>query len=457
MEDHRLLELEFAIKDLKWDIIGLSEVRRSGEEIREYNDFIFYYKGEKQGRYGVGFIVKKYLKDKIVSFEGISDRLIALNVKLSPSKPPLTIIQAYAPSEQDTKIEKEKFYNKLTEVAQRMNKNLVVVGDFNAKVGNHRMVRGAMIVDNRSSRKHIMPNKNITLQPIPHNALNDLKKSLMNLEIHETVQSKYDFLENSLIGVNKLRTKKDNNNKLGNETIKLMEERNKMLDNRKENRKDIANISKRIQTSIRRHRKEERIKVLREQIEKTGGTKKGLKQLKEYTLWIPKVKTKPKNYKSRLTVRRSSIEKTATEFYKQLYTETDKTTNTEEKKKDVIEEDIPHILEAEVLRAIRTQKSGKASGEDKISNELLKDTIASIITPLTDLFNEILANEQIPTQWTKSTITLLYKKGDKRDINNYRPISLMSNLYKVFSKCEVRRDRWKPSNVRPEDEPQMDL
>lgn len=55
------------------------------------------------------------------------------------------------------------------------------------------------------------------------------------------------------------------------------------------------------------------------------------------------------------------------------------------------------------------------------------------------MFNEILLTEQIPSQWTKSTLILLYKKGDKHDISNYRPISLMSNLYKVFSKILLGR------------------
>ncbi|KOB78623.1 Endonuclease-reverse transcriptase [Operophtera brumata] len=66
-----------------------------------------------------------------------------------------------------------------------------------------------------------------------------------------------------------------------------MEERNELLEKRKDNRQKIANISKKIQVSIRRHRKKERLNILKEQIEKTGGINKGLKQLKEYTQWIP--------------------------------------------------------------------------------------------------------------------------------------------------------------------------
>lgn len=58
---------------------------------------------------------------------------------------------------------------------------------------------------------------------------------------------------------------------------------------------------------------------------------------------------------------------------------------------------------------------------------------------LTDLFNEILETETIPKDWTKSTTVLLHKKGSKEEIGNYRPISLMSNIYKVFSKVILSR------------------
>ncbi|GBP03806.1 LINE-1 retrotransposable element ORF2 protein [Eumeta japonica] len=217
-----------------------------------------------------------------------------------------------------------------------------------------------------------------------------------------------------------------------------METRNEMLGNRKDNKQKIASISKKIQESIRKHRKEE-LSVLREQIEKIRGINKGLKQLIEYTQWIPNMKTKSeKNKNEQLTAKRLSIVKVATDFYKKLYTETDSTLSVEEEK-EIYEEEIPCILKSEVIKAIQSQKSGKAFGDDKISSEILKQSSIEICRFVTSLFNEILVTEQIPTQRTKSTIILLHKKGDKNEINNYRPISLLSNLYKVFSKIILGR------------------
>lgn len=62
-----------------------------------------------------------------------------------------------------------------------------------------------------------------------------------------------------------------------------------------------------------------------------------------------------------------------------------------------------------------------------------------IVPLLTSLFNEVLRTETVPTQWTTSTIILIHKKGDKGDVGNYRPISLMSNIYKIFAKIILSR------------------
>ncbi|GBP88094.1 Probable RNA-directed DNA polymerase from transposon X-element [Eumeta japonica] len=97
-------------------------------------------------------------------------------------------------------------------------------------------------------------------------------------------------------------------------------------------------------------------------------------------------------------------------------------------------EDIPEILIPEVEKAIRSQKTEKAPRPDKITNELMRGTIKELSPILTKMFNETLNTGFIPSQWAESHIILLHKKGPKDDIGNYRPISLISNIYKVFCK-----------------------
>ena len=59
-----------------------------------------------------------------------------------------------------------------------------------------------------------------------------------------------------------------------------------------------------------------------------------------------------------------------------------------------------------------------------------------IITPvLSKLFNASLNTSNIPDDWKCARVTPVYKdKGDKSDVSNYRPISVISHLSKVFEK-----------------------
>lgn len=79
--EESLQELLYSIRDTKWDIIGLSEVRRHGEAIEEHDQFIMYYKGETPGRHGVGFLIRKTRKTYIREIIGISERIAVLNIQ----------------------------------------------------------------------------------------------------------------------------------------------------------------------------------------------------------------------------------------------------------------------------------------------------------------------------------------------------------------------------------------
>jgi len=74
-----------------------------------------------------------------------------------------------------------------------------------------------------------------------------------------------------------------------------------------------------------------------------------------------------------------------------------------------------------------------------MKNEWLKMLAVPLTKVLTSIFNEILRKNEIPTRWEMSEIIILHKKGNKNKLENYRPITLNSNICKVFMKVLKNR------------------
>jgi len=92
-------------------------------------------------------------------------------------------------------------------------------------------------------------------------------------------------------------------------------------------------------------------------------------------------------------------------------------------------EPIEEITE-EIQKTTKSLKNGKAPGPDNIVNELLKCSASVTSTPVAFLFNKSLNKGSIPENWRNASVIFLYKKGDPKEPKNYRPISLLSHLYK---------------------------
>jgi hypothetical protein len=91
------------------------------------------------------------------------------------------------------------------------------------------------------------------------------------------------------------------------------------------------------------------------------------------------------------------------------------------------------IVEDEVREAIRNLKLGKASGLDNICGEFLKCAEDVVIPFLTKLYNRLYDLGYFPASWCKSIVIPLFKKGDENLPDNYRGISLLSIVGKVFT------------------------
>ncbi|KAK6742879.1 hypothetical protein RB195_010255 [Necator americanus] len=99
----------------------------------------------------------------------------------------------------------------------------------------------------------------------------------------------------------------------------------------------------------------------------------------------------------------------------------------------------PRILPSEVRVAIKSMKPGTASGPDFISADFLRAVRHPLHVILAAHMTSHLQKERIPDQWKTSRTVLIHKKGDREDLRNYRPICLLSVLYKVFTKIILTR------------------
>ena len=85
------------------------------------------------------------------------------------------------------------------------------------------------------------------------------------------------------------------------------------------------------------------------------------------------------------------------------------------------------ITESFVLKQLKTLKTNKAIGLDRISAGLLKDSAECMAPILTRLFVWSLETSTFPSIWKCGKVTALYKGGDRTDCNNYRSITVPPN------------------------------
>ena len=76
----------------------------------------------------------------------------------------------------------------------------------------------------------------------------------------------------------------------------------------------------------------------------------------------------------------------------------------------------------------------KSPGPDDITSDMFILGGETVLKYLTKTFNEILTTTQIPPTWDEAKVIIIYKKGDPGDIKNYKPISLLSHSYKLFTR-----------------------
>ena len=93
-----------------------------------------------------------------------------------------------------------------------------------------------------------------------------------------------------------------------------------------------------------------------------------------------------------------------------------------------------NISALDVFQALCNLDPNKASGIDSINPALLRYCAESLTSPIHYLFTSSLRSQSLPQEWRTHCIVPVFKSGDNSLVKNYRPISLLCIVSKVFEK-----------------------
>ena len=95
---------------------------------------------------------------------------------------------------------------------------------------------------------------------------------------------------------------------------------------------------------------------------------------------------------------------------------------------------ISFIDEDEVFSMLRKLNVNKSAGTDSLGPRILKLAAPVIAKPITHLINMSIKEGVFPDDLKMAKVTPIYKKGERSDPGNYRPISILPTLSKIIEK-----------------------
>ena len=93
----------------------------------------------------------------------------------------------------------------------------------------------------------------------------------------------------------------------------------------------------------------------------------------------------------------------------------------------------------EIEHIVRNLKTKCTEGVDGISTKLLQATIHEISTPLEHILNQSIVTGTVPENLKIAKVVPVYKSGNTKMFNNYRPISILPAISKIMEKMVCNR------------------
>ena len=97
------------------------------------------------------------------------------------------------------------------------------------------------------------------------------------------------------------------------------------------------------------------------------------------------------------------------------------------------------ILSSEIYALIQDLPATGSTGIDAISSKMLKFAACELAPMIAKLLNMSIYLCSFPTRWKTAVVTPIYKKGNKAEISNYRPISILPLISNIFERLPDRK------------------
>ena len=137
LQPGKMMEIANEMEKFGINVLALQEIRWVGHGRIDKKDFSMFFSGPKTrtGQCGTGFIIDAQIRKSFISFEPINERIC--KIRLRSDFRNISLISAYAPTEESGEMDKATFYDQLHKECEKISKYdmLMVLGDFNAKIG----------------------------------------------------------------------------------------------------------------------------------------------------------------------------------------------------------------------------------------------------------------------------------------------------------------------------------
>lgn len=305
---------------------------------------------------------------------------------------------------------------------------------------DHRMVRARVHFDIRKERTRLVhKSRNKKWYP-PENIGLYTDSINTNLNTHEDMD--IEQINTNIVTALKEAEKlcpinNKNSGRLSQNTKSLLDERRQLRNKYDTNLAVLRNLNKEIQKEIRNDIRQYNTREISRVIEEN----KSLRVLRQTMATGKKNIHKLKDKQGQVVNDREKILEVVESFYRELYKIPEEQQENRPLTKVINQgsEEMPDITVHEIRGAIREMKNNKSPGNDGIVIEAIKLAGRETLRALARLFNKCLIEATTPTQWSNAEVILLHKKGDITDLSNYRPISLLSHVYKLFTKIITKR------------------